>query len=491
MGGVVKSFVWGPCSVTRASTKSFPDEPACARRARVNAKKTNRSPRARSSVSTSGSRRIEALEVENVRCFAHAVVPLDAAVTVIIGQNGAGKTTIAEAIASLVPGDHEGLVDAFPRRRGTAKGSMTLRGHDKTPLAQWTSNATNHTRQRLAEAQHVFVYGQYRALRPPQSPVRRTFAIYSDPAFEQLAERPLPQNLDDALRRSVTQSLFQFDEYLFRDLAAYVAVLEQMSHYDPAARTSWKRLREWLQNLDSTRIEGVEIVEQEGRRFAAFRHAGVALSIFELSDGYRAMLSVVLDLAIRYTKLFGALADPLSGEAMVVIDEVELNLHPRWQRRVIEQLTTLFPKTQFVLTTHSVAVVQAAIDNRNAVLILDEAPDKSSIVRPLAKGDVERLDGAELDSVLVDEEVFHGESRYSRKYEKLENHAMALREKLDAGDATPRERNELLALLDQLQGLMAREEERESKGPLLSEIAKTQIGLLRQLEQWLSAKEGS
>ncbi len=425
--------------------------------------------------------------LEQVRCFARAVVPLDAAVTVIIGQNGAGKTTIAEAIASLVHGEGEGL-ETFPLRRGATTGSIEFVGADDTRLARWNAGTKSAKRERLSATQLVFVYGQYRALRPPPVRPRSTLNLFSSPAFEKNAERPVPDNLDDALRRPMTRSLFNFDEYLFRDLAAYVALVEQQGHSEPAARAAWERLRQWLESLDATRIEGVEIVELDGRRTAAFRHAGVTLPLSDLSDGYRAMLAVVLDLAIRYTKRFSTLDNPLSGEAMVVIDEVELNLHPRWQRRVIDQLTSLFPNTRFVLTTHSIAIVQAAIDNGNSVLGLEEAPDRSTIVRALKKGDIKRLDGAELDSVLVDEAVFGAESRYSPTYERIEKRAGALREKLEEGEATPAERKELLNALDQLQGLVAREEQRESKGPLLSEIAKTQIALLRHLEREVSAK---
>ncbi len=49
------------------------------------------------------------LELHNVRCFRHAKVPLHRRVTVLIGENGSGKTTVAEALASLAPGEDEGL----------------------------------------------------------------------------------------------------------------------------------------------------------------------------------------------------------------------------------------------------------------------------------------------------------------------------------------------------------------------------------------------
>jgi AAA15 family ATPase/GTPase len=53
------------------------------------------------------------------------------------------------------------------------------------------------------------------------------------------------------------------------------------------------------------------------------------------------------------------LADPLSAEAIVMVDEVDLHLHPSWQQRVMADLLRTFPRTQFILTTHSPFVVEA------------------------------------------------------------------------------------------------------------------------------------
>jgi hypothetical protein len=81
-------------------------------------------------------------------------------------------------------------------------------------------------------------------------------------------------------------------------------------------------------------------------------------------------------------------------------------------------------------------------------------------------------------------------SRYSPTYEKLETKAAELREKVEDDTATARDRRELLKTLDELQGLLAREEEREGRGPLLSEIARTQIALLKRLEAEIPQKGG-
>lgn len=444
---------------------------------RVSAPRQRKEPPAKRAAGSDGGAR---LVLQNVRCFAHAEVPVAAPVTVIVGRNGSGKTTIAEAIASMVPGEDEGL-DAFPLRREASDGAITLLGAAGEKLAGWA-----YGRKPEPGDRKVFVYGQYRALRPPRRRERKGAALV-DPSWEKAAARPLPANLADAASRPLTRTLFDFDEYLFRDLAAYVALLADRGQHDPTARKVWERLRAWLQDPEGPGLEDVDLRELEGRPVAAFRRAGVPLPITDLSDGYRALLAVVIDLALRYLQLFAGLDDPLAGDALVVIDEVDLNLHPRWQRRVIEQLVRLFPGTRFVLTTHSPTIVQAAIDAKHVVVVLEEEGG-STVARALKKGELKRLDGAEVDSVLV--AVFGLPSRYSPTYEEVEKRAAELRKKVEDGTATAGERKELLGALDELLRLLAGEEEREGTGPLMSEIARTQIAFLKSLEAAMPEKGG-
>lgn len=417
------------------------------------------------------------LILDNIRCFARAEIPLDAKVTVIIGQNGSGKTTLAEAIASLAPGEREGL-DELPRRRGGDSGSIAIAGANGKPIARWTDGPRGASRTRLPPGNHVFVYGQYRALRPPPNRTRRP--ALAGPLVSGDFARPAPAKLEDAERRSIAGTLFDFDEYLFRDLGAYVGLLAERASYDPAAEVAWESLRDWLAKLDE-RIGAVRI-ETRGRvPFPVFDRAGLDLDLSDLSDGYRAVLSVALDLVIRYVQRFGALEDPLKGEAWVVIDEIDLNLHPRWQRKVIRQLTDLFPETHFILTTHSPTVVQAAIDRRDTILLLDDKHGRPTEVRPLKPADLRRLDGAEVDAVLVDKSAFRVASRYSLKYEALETEATKLREKVASGEATARDERRLIKVLDHLHGLVVKAEKHASTGPLLSEIAETHIALLESM----------
>jgi hypothetical protein len=80
--------------------------------------------------------------------------------------------------------------------------------------------------------------------------------------------------------------------------------------------------------------------------------------VFQLSDGERSFLAMGTDLARRLTLANPGLQDPLQGEGTVLIDELELHLHPRWQRTAVEKLRTTFPNIQFIATTHSPFVIQ-------------------------------------------------------------------------------------------------------------------------------------
>ena len=82
------------------------------------------------------------------------------------------------------------------------------------------------------------------------------------------------------------------------------------------------------------------------------------IPVRQLSDGERAILALVLDLARRLSQANPRLEDPIAAaEAVVLIDEIELHLHPKWQRQIVHNLTATFPRCQFIATTHSPQVV--------------------------------------------------------------------------------------------------------------------------------------
>ncbi|TYT73892.1 AAA family ATPase [Desulfobotulus mexicanus] len=94
-----------------------------------------------------------------------------------------------------------------------------------------------------------------------------------------------------------------------------------------------------------------------------------------LSDGQRCMLAMVGDIAHKAAKLNPQLGSRVLRETpgVVLIDELDLHLHPRWQRRVIEDLRRTFPKIQFICTTHSPFLIQS-LRSGEELLMLDGQP---------------------------------------------------------------------------------------------------------------------
>jgi hypothetical protein len=101
--------------------------------------------------------------------------------------------------------------------------------------------------------------------------------------------------------------------------------------------------------------DGLLIVEQ----------AGIELPLERLSDGYRAVIALVLDLLYRLSVAYGTSVKDSLGLLMtrpgvVLIDEAETHLHPSWQRELGFWLVEHFPNIQFIVTTHSPFICQAA-----------------------------------------------------------------------------------------------------------------------------------
>ncbi len=101
------------------------------------------------------------------------------------------------------------------------------------------------------------------------------------------------------------------------------------------------------------------------------RQGDEVLDIMQLSDGYKTLLSLVIDLSIRMALANPKHPDPISAPGIVLIDEIDLHLHPEWQRRVIGDLLTTFANTQFIVTTHSPYIVEAVNNHLQRHLIND------------------------------------------------------------------------------------------------------------------------
>jgi hypothetical protein len=88
----------------------------------------------------------------------------------------------------------------------------------------------------------------------------------------------------------------------------------------------------------------------------------------QLGYGYQTLIAWMIDFASRMVERYPDSPNPLAEPAVVLVDEIDLHLHPQWQRKLIGHLTEHFPNTQFIATAHSPLVVQAAAGANIAVL---------------------------------------------------------------------------------------------------------------------------
>ena len=93
--------------------------------------------------------------------------------------------------------------------------------------------------------------------------------------------------------------------------------------------------------------------------------------VADLSYGYKTALTWMVDLASRLFDRYPNSENPLAEPAVVLVDEIDLHLHPKWQRDLVLKLTETFPNTQFIVTAHSPLIVQAA-PNANLALLRRE-----------------------------------------------------------------------------------------------------------------------
>lgn len=97
--------------------------------------------------------------------------------------------------------------------------------------------------------------------------------------------------------------------------------------------------------------------------------------IGSMSDGYRGTLSLIADIAYRMASLNPAMGEcVLKTPGVVLIDEVDLHLHPRWQARILEDLVRIFPNVQFIVTTHSPIVVASGFPKHNIRVLAPSVP---------------------------------------------------------------------------------------------------------------------
>lgn len=110
----------------------------------------------------------------------------------------------------------------------------------------------------------------------------------------------------------------------------------------------------------------------------------VELDAQQLSQGEKSVLTLIGDLTRRLVMLNPGLDNPLHGDGVVLIDEIDLHLHPSWQQKIIANLRDVFPNIQFIITTHSPQVL-STVDSNSIRIIREELNSDGSVIITLKK----------------------------------------------------------------------------------------------------------
>jgi predicted ATP-binding protein involved in virulence len=428
---------------------------------------------------------LKKIRLQNIKCFAD--VELEFPVrdgsyggwNVLLGENGRGKSTILQSIALgvLEPVEalfaleqHEGQ---FARQGAEGQPVVTtdLVFHT-AELPQMRGSIASHQRQLtipLQESSSQHGSPSTRLVRPsavwarssgPEDTISHALCYGYGP-FRRLKGSPLSLPSAFQFPKSLSRFVTLFtDEIGLADatrglIDLYVASVDPKHTFHQAAKQT---LRSVKKVVDALLPGGVHLDSVTSEKVLFKTAPGVKLTEKELSDGYRSFLAIVFDLLRHFSARFGsAFTDMIrqaggsiviNVEAVVLIDEADAHLHPSWQRELGERFQRVFPKIQFIVTTHSPFIAQEATDHGLFVLRPD-ADGTVTVDQP-----VESVRGWTASQILTSP-LFGLESTRDPETESLIREQAALTAKERAGTLTTAERSRLATVRQQLSATLS------------------------------------
>ena len=353
--------------------------------------------------------KIKRVEIEGYRVLDDVKVDLGRQINVLLGLNGAGKSTFLGAL--------ETLLSWFVARMQakTGKGKHILQNDITTGKNQ------SWLQLELDEGQKWSLFKQNEQLREEQ--LGRSDLTQMNELVNQFFPTTLQQAKIDTylpiisygVDRAVTSTPTYFKaQHLLKPIDVYRGWNDEK--VDFKAFFEWFRERENIENelfrqdkehfkpdyqLQAVRQALETALPEYGNLRIKRRPTQVVLMnkgdeefrFDQLSDGEKCYITLIADLARRMAMVTSPHQDPLQTAGIVLIDEVDLHLHPAWQQTVVDNLTRTFPNIQFFITTHSPFVVSSVKTNEDRkVFVLDNGKIEEM-------GD--ELYGATVDSVLL------------------------------------------------------------------------------------------
>jgi predicted ATP-binding protein involved in virulence len=347
--------------------------------------------------------RIKSLHLRNFRAFRDDEIRFsDKKFTVLIGDNSSGKTTILDA-AAVALGGYLSIFDEVAKSRHIEDDEVTVVRYETSNFErQYPVEVTctailarNATENDAIEQTWVRKWSKSKDHRTTDRP---TYLIRHAEVLEQFVRSGVPVTLpvcgyygtgrlwsqknDRAADLFESGSRFlgytdclepKSDEKL---LAKWLKKWEMIEIQEGAEQPVLSAVREAVTTcLDSLQEDGKGRVNRISYNLkadgilVAFEN-GQVLPFRMLSDGYRSMIGMVADIAYRMAVLNPHLGKDAAKRThgVVLIDEIDMHLHPKWQRSVVADLKRTFPHVQFIATTHSPFIIQSLEDGELVVL---------------------------------------------------------------------------------------------------------------------------
>ncbi len=322
--------------------------------------------------------KLQSVHLENYRCFENITIDFHKQLTVLVGANGSGKTAVLSGVFANIAGILS-FVQTENARKYVLSPKVDRNFTTNKPLSMavtLTSDAEDFFWKlpTVATKDKIRLYG-YDSERNTAF-LKKYFAEDNIlPVIASYNSYRLIQNGTSSGDRALPSDRFSIYDTCFEPKLAFD---ELMTWLDAEDAREARAQRDGIQGEDFSIITAIrEAIAKMLPGYSNFRFInsppnfavtrdedGQTVMFEQLSSGYRVILSLVLDIAYRMAvangkELYTEGKSVLDSPAIILIDEVDLYLHPSWQQRVLTDLMRTFPNAQFIVTTHSPQVLSA------------------------------------------------------------------------------------------------------------------------------------
>lgn len=319
--------------------------------------------------------RIDFLELRNFRNIKTAKLSFEnKKFVVIVGDNGSGKTAILEAITKAYVPVLRSVNSEAVKKCDLTNNDIQFGTSSTGVIVGVTLDDKKYTwmNKRRVSSQLSFekVIEDKELL---QNDLKKLKNKYMECAEKKALPLVLYYGTDRIIRNvpqrghiksfEVTDALRNcFDNVnYFRDFYDWFKTEEDIELRGLRDNKNYRNVKlDCVRNAIETMVKGYSNlrIELAPSRMLLTNKEGIDLEVEQLSGGYKAVLSVVADIAKRLSIANPNSENPLKEEAVILIDELDLHLHPKWQKTIVEDFKRTFPNCQFIISTHSPFIIQ-------------------------------------------------------------------------------------------------------------------------------------